>query len=65
MTDDENPQFETYPEQDEAVFLLRMVRVEELNGLLIVKDRACFIEGNAMLSDIDLFLVCISKRASR
>jgi hypothetical protein len=36
-----------------------MVWVEELNGMLIVKDRARFIEGNAMLSNIDLFLLII------
>jgi hypothetical protein len=57
VTDDESPQFKTYPQQDEAVFVLRMVWVEELNGMLIVKDRARFIEGNAVLSDIDLFLL--------
>ena len=37
------------------VFIFRVVGVEELDGILIVKDRARLIEGNTMLSDIGLF----------
>ena len=59
VTDNKNSQFETYAEWDEAIFILRMVWVEELNGILIVKDRACFIEGNTMFFDIGLFFPLI------
>jgi hypothetical protein len=49
VTDNENAQFETHPEQDDAVFIFRMVGVVELNGLFIEKNSARLIEGNAML----------------
>jgi hypothetical protein len=59
MTDYENPQLETHPKQDEAIFIFRMIRVEELYSILIIKGRASFIEGNTMFSYIGLFLPII------
>ena len=56
MAHDKESWFETQSEQDEACLICRMVGVEELNGLLIEKNRARFFEGNAMLFDIGLFL---------
>ncbi len=37
------------------VFIFRVVGVEKLDSVLIVKDRAGLIEGNSMLSGIGLF----------
>jgi hypothetical protein len=42
VTENENSQFEAYPEQDESVFILRMLAVKELNGLLIEKNDVRF-----------------------
>ena len=59
VTDNQNAQFETYSEHDEAIFIRRMVWVEELDGMLIVKDRACVVEGNTMFFYIGLLLPSI------
>ena len=59
MADNENPQFEAHPEQNKTLFIPRMVRIEKLDGILIVKHRARFFEGNTMFSYIGLFLPAV------
>ena len=52
MADDKNPKPCTHLEEDEAVFDLRMVRVEVLDGVLVEEDGLSFFEGNAMLREV-------------
>ena len=65
MTDNENPRLEAHTEQYETVLVFRMVGVEKLDRVLIVKGRARFFEGNTMLGGIGLCLLSShSKRNS-
>ena len=59
MTDNENPRFEAHTEQNKTVLGFRMVGVEKLDRVLIVKGRARFFEGNTMLGGIALCLPVI------
>jgi hypothetical protein len=56
VTHNDHPQFKTHPEQNEAVFFFRMIRIEELHGILIGKRRSRLFEGNAVLFEIGPFL---------
>lgn len=49
VTNDERPQSKTQAQQKKAIFVFRMIRVEELNRVLVIKRRSRFLERNAML----------------
>ena len=59
MAHDENTRLEAQTKQNESVFSFRMVRVEELNRVLIVENVAGFIKGDTVLMDVGLFLFVI------
>ena len=44
MAHDNNTKFAAQPQKDEAIFVLRMVGVEEDDSTLIVKCRLGFVE---------------------
>jgi len=56
VADHKNPELVAQAEKEEPVFIVGMIGVEELDGVLIVEDRLCFLEGNAVLSSIGLIL---------
>jgi len=41
---------EAQPEHDKTILAVRMIWIEELNGIFIIEDRSSLLEGNAMLS---------------
>jgi len=59
MANHQNAEFETHAEHDESVFVLRMVWIEETNGILIKKYRLCFLKRDAMFPYIFPVLVFI------
>lgn len=59
MANNQNAEFETHAEHDESVFVLRMVGIEETNGILIEKYRLCFLERDAMFPYVFPVLVFI------
>ena len=50
VTDHEYPQDEAHAEEDEAVLVLRMVRIEKANRALIQEDRLRLLKRDAMLT---------------
>jgi len=52
MADHQNAEFETHAKHDESVFVLRMVWIEETNGILVEKDCLRFLERNAIFVNI-------------
>jgi hypothetical protein len=52
VTNDENPQLETHSQQNETILVRRMIGVEELYRLLIIKSGPSFLKGNTMLLDV-------------
>ena len=52
VTNDEDPQLEAHSQQNETVFVRRMIGVEELYRLLIIKSAPGFLKGNTVLLDV-------------
>ena len=52
MADHEDPQSEAHAKEEESIFVLRMVGVEEPDGVLVVESRAGFLEGDAVLPNV-------------
>ena len=53
MTYDQETQFETHTEHDKPIFPLGVVRIEELDRVLIVKHRLRFFERDSVLPSIE------------
>ena len=47
------------PQEDEALFIVRMLRVGDHQGIAVIKDRLSFLEGYAMLLFIDLIFAFV------
>jgi hypothetical protein len=63
MADHQNAEFETHAKHNESVFVLRMVRIEETNGILVKKDCLRFLERNAVFPYVFPVLVFIPFKA--
>ena len=63
MTDHQGPELDTDPEQDEAIFIFRMVGIGILQGALVVEGGTRFIEADAVLSDVRPILALIPIKA--
>ena len=59
MANNENAKPETHAEHDESVFVLRMVGIEETNGVLVKKNGLCFFERDFVLFNI-LFVFALA-----
>jgi hypothetical protein len=52
MADDDNPQPMADTEQQKAVFVCRMIRIEEPDGMFVEKRRLRLIERNAVFAHV-------------
>jgi len=59
MADHQDAQGEAHPKQDEAVFVLRVVRIELDHGFLVVEGALRLLEGHAVLALIRQVLALI------
>jgi hypothetical protein len=57
VADHQHTEVVAQAEKEEPVFIVGMIGVEELDGVLIVKGRLCFLEGNAVFSSMALFFL--------
>ncbi len=55
MANHEHLYFKAQPKQNKPIFIIRMVRIVELDCILVIKDGAGFFERHAML-----FYICFS-----
>lgn len=53
---DQNSELKTHPQQDEPVFLLRMVGIEIDHRILVVERRLRLLEGDSVLPSIGQIL---------
>lgn len=56
---DQNAEFKTHAQHNKSVFVLRMVRVEKANGVLVQKYRLGFLERDAVFPYVFPILACI------
>lgn len=59
MANNKHTQLETDAEQNEPVFVVRMIRIKEHDSVLIIERSLCFLEGNVMFPGICLVLSII------
>jgi len=50
MAHDQNPQFETDPQHQEAIFVGRMIRVKVSNGILIEENALSLLKRHSVLA---------------
>ena len=59
VADDQHPEFKTYTEHDESIFLSRMIGIEEPNCVFIQEDCLGFLERDSMLPHVLAVLIFI------
>jgi hypothetical protein len=59
VTNDQNPRLEAQAKQNESVFIIGVVRVKELDRVLILEDGARVFEGCTVLLDIGPVLLAV------
>ncbi len=52
VTNDQNPQLKADSQHDKPIFVFRMIRIKEPNGVFIKEHRSSFFKANAVLASV-------------